>query len=198
MAQAKNQCLGSLARAPGPSVCIRGRCVCVCVGLHASALQHHHHPTLFLSSPLCLSPVHDRAVPPSPLCSSNSLRAPRRPAPMAVGPDSEARQRRWGGADAARTVALAARSSGFALLPVFRNSPVRCVAALGLAVILRVRRAPNSTLLSPPEGGGGFNVSYLALTLASVRGLSGMERPSCLVKQPQTHFVSVLNVWPQK
>lgn len=49
---------------------------------------------------------------------------------------------------------------------------------LGLAVILRVRRAPNSTLLSPPEGGGGFNVSYPALT--RIRAvLSGMERPSC-------------------
>lgn len=81
--------------------------------------------------------------------------------------------------------ARAARSSGFAPLPFNRNPSG--------AVVWRPprpgrhRRAcgghPTQTLLSPPEGGGGFNVSYPALTPPSLHscdgwGLSGMGRPS--------------------
>ena len=74
------------------------------------------------------------------------------------------------------------------LSPPFSELSGAVCGGLGLAVILRVRRAPNSTLLSPPEGGGGFNVSYPALT--RIRAvLSGMERPSCchLAKKKSNH-----------
>ncbi|CAB1447619.1 unnamed protein product [Pleuronectes platessa] len=132
--QPPHRCLGSRAAPQGQRV--SGGRGSVGVACECSPTYPPHTLSIFLSPPLRLSTVHDRAVPPSLLFH---------PPPCAF-----AGLLRW-------PTDLSADEGGWWMLrgrcrtpqlwlcsPPFRNPPALLCGGLGLAVIQRLRRAPNS------------------------------------------------------
>ncbi|CAB1414062.1 unnamed protein product [Pleuronectes platessa] len=133
-------------------------------------------------NPLGVSPVYDRAVPPSPLfhlppCAFAGL--------LRWSTDLTARCVSGGGRmiDAARTVPHAA----LALLSSF-SEPLRCgcVAASAWPSYRACGGHPTHTLLgvAPPEGGGGFNTSSFAFIISWVAVVQEVERVFPLPVEP--------------